>query len=296
MRFLARMVVVSFTLPGSAPAVGQPEAAAPLFDRGRLLATGGVSTVEGAGGGGLVPWALITGYATRDGVGVTGFGTAVVARDMNLYVAGAGIGLFDRVELTYARQWFDTRGVGAKLGLGQGYTFEQDVVGAKLRLLGDAVYAQDSWLPQLSLGAQYKINHQESLVRALGAARAQDAEFYLAASKLLLEHSVLLNGTVRLTRANQFGLLGFGGDRGDRYQPQFEGSVVWLASRDLAFGAEYRTKPDNLSFAKEGDAWDLFVAWFPSKHASVTLAYVDLGPIAGQRTQNGVYLSLQVGF
>ena len=35
-------------------------------DQGKLLATGGVSQVEGAGGGGLVPWALITGYGSVD--------------------------------------------------------------------------------------------------------------------------------------------------------------------------------------------------------------------------------------
>ena len=41
------------------------------FDQGKLLATGGVSAVEGEGGGGLTPWALISGYGTRDGVGST---------------------------------------------------------------------------------------------------------------------------------------------------------------------------------------------------------------------------------
>jgi hypothetical protein len=267
-----------------------------LFDRGRLLATGGVSEVEGAAGGGLVPWALITGYGSRDGAGATGFATAVVARDMNLYATGAAVGLFDRVEMSYAHHWFDTRNAGARLGLGQGFTFEQDIIGAKVRMLGNVVYDQDSWLPQLSLGAMYKWNRDADLVRALGARRDSDAEFYVAASKLFLEYGVLANATVRMTRANQFGLLGFGGDRNDSYQPQVEGSLVWLAARDLAFGAEYRTKPDNLGFAKEGDAWDIFGAWFISKHASITLAYVDLGPIARQRTQNGVYLSLQLGF
>ena len=38
-------------------------------DSSRLLATSGVTEVEGAGGGGLVPWALITGYGTRDQIG-----------------------------------------------------------------------------------------------------------------------------------------------------------------------------------------------------------------------------------
>ena len=34
------------------------------FDQGKLLATGGVSQVEGAGGGGLGAWALISGYGS----------------------------------------------------------------------------------------------------------------------------------------------------------------------------------------------------------------------------------------
>jgi len=39
----------------------------------RLLATGGVSQIEGAGGGGLTPWALITGYGTDAQIGGTAF-------------------------------------------------------------------------------------------------------------------------------------------------------------------------------------------------------------------------------
>ena len=42
-------------------------------DGGRLLATGGVTQLEGAAGGGIVPWAVIGGYGTRDEIGATGF-------------------------------------------------------------------------------------------------------------------------------------------------------------------------------------------------------------------------------
>ena len=40
---------------------------------GKLLATGGVSSFEGAAGGGLTPWALIGSYATADQIGATVF-------------------------------------------------------------------------------------------------------------------------------------------------------------------------------------------------------------------------------
>ena len=38
---------------------------------GKLLGTGGVSQFEGSGGGGLTPWALITGYGTADEIGAS---------------------------------------------------------------------------------------------------------------------------------------------------------------------------------------------------------------------------------
>jgi hypothetical protein len=91
------------------------------FDEGRLLATGGVSAVEGEGGGGLAPWALITGYGTRDGVGITLHHTYVSLPDYQLITPGAAIGLFDRLELSYAWQALDTEATGAALKLGQGF-------------------------------------------------------------------------------------------------------------------------------------------------------------------------------
>ena len=43
-------------------------AAIPYVDSGRLLLTQGVSNIEGAAGGGLASWAVISGYGTRDAV------------------------------------------------------------------------------------------------------------------------------------------------------------------------------------------------------------------------------------
>ncbi len=38
---------------------------------GRLIATGGAMTVEGAAGGGIVPWALLAGYGENQQFGGT---------------------------------------------------------------------------------------------------------------------------------------------------------------------------------------------------------------------------------
>ena len=126
-------------------------------------------------------------------------------------------------------------------------------------------------------------------------------DFYVAATKLFLAQSLLVNATLEMTRANQLGLLGFGGDRNNGYKPEFEGSVAYLLNRNIAIGAEYRTKPDNLSFAHESNWFiDAFVAVFINTKARVGeiddagLTSVS-GSIATSKPQNGIYFSLQVG-
>ncbi|MDE1938296.1 MAG: DUF3034 family protein [Alphaproteobacteria bacterium] len=266
-----------------------------LFDEGRLLATGGVSNVEGAGGGGLASWALITGYGTRDGVGLNAHFTYVNLPDYALWSPGVAVGLYNRLELSYAHQTFDTEDVGTALGLGKNYEFHQDVYGAKLRLFGNVVYDQDTLLPEVAVGVQVKNNDRGAVIKAIGGGSASGTDFYIAASKLFLAQSLLVNATLRETKANQFGILGFGGDRHGGASTQFEGSAAYLLSRKFVIGAEYRSKPNNLTIARETSAWDLFAAYFLDKNVSLTAAYVDLGNIVIRDHQHGVYVSLQVG-
>lgn len=274
-----------------------PAAAAPAYaSGGKLRLTRGVTTVEGTSGGGLATWALIAGDETRDGLGATANATVVRTGDFQLHTYGAAVGAWNRVELSYQRQAFDTLDAGAALGLGEGFTFGQDIYGAKLRLAGDAVYDQDRWLPQLAVGVQHKRADKGAIIRAVGGVRDSDTDVYVSATKLYLAQSLLLSGAVRFTRANQFGLLGYGGDKGDDHTTQFEGSVGWLATRHLLVGAEVRTKPDRLGFAREQAAWDAYAAWSITRRLTLTAAYVDLGDIATFRDQRGLYLSLQAGF
>ena len=277
--------------PADEPSLQDP----PPAPTGKLLLTGGVTQVEGAAGGGLAPWAVIGGQGTRDQIGGSAYYTRVDVGDYALDSYGALVGFHDRVEISVARQDFDTRAVGSALGLGQGYVIRQDIVGVKVKLAGDAVLEQDRWMPQLAIGLQHKRNKRGALLSAIGAQDDSGTDVYLSATKLYLDQSLLLNTTLRFTKANQFGILGFGGDRNDDYRAQFEGSVAYLINRHLAFGAEYRMKPDNLGIAQEDDAFDVFLAWAPTKNVSVTVAYVDLGNIVIADDQRGVYASLQVG-
>ena len=134
-----------------------------------------------------------------------------------------------------------------------------------------------------------------AVIAAVGGKNSVGTDYYLSATKLFLAQSLLVDATLRATKANQFGLLGFGGDKHNTYSAQFDGSAAWLISRQLVLGAELRTKPSNLGIAHEGAAFDVFVAGFVSKNLSATLAYADLGNIAIHNHQNGVYVSLQAG-
>lgn len=294
-----RLLAVAMALAGGL--VSLQAAAADTGDpadnvSGKLLLTGGVSQVEGSGGGGLTPWALIGSYGTQGQFGANAFYTRVNVQDYHLNDAGAMFGIDNRVEFSVAQQRFNTEDVGAALGLGHGFTFTQNVIGVKVRLFGDAVLDQDNWMPQVSVGAQYKTNNQGAILQAIGAKSDHGTDYYVSATKLFLSQSLLLNATLRLTKANQIGILGFGGDQNDSYKAEFEGSVAYLLSRNWAIGAEYRQKPNNLGIAKEDDWYDAFVAWAPTKHVSLTLAYADLGNIVIKNNQHGLYASVQVGF
>lgn len=276
-------------------AVGEPEFAREFVDyNAKLLLTNAVSAIDGASGGGISNWATIAGRQETRGVGMQAHVTAVLLPDYFYQSHGVALGIADRVELSYARQNFDTQDVGAALGIGQGYKLNQDIFGAKVRLLGDLVYG-DPLVPQVTLGAQYKRSLDGAIAAAVGAADDEGVDFTLSATKLFLSHSILVNTTARMTKANQNGLLGFGSAADNDYSLQFEGAVAYQFSRRFVVGGEFRSKPDNLGLG-EDDWFDLFAAYAPTDNLTLTAAYADLGSIATFSGQRGAFLQAQVAF
>ncbi|HSH72620.1 MAG TPA: DUF3034 family protein [Methylophilaceae bacterium] len=268
----------------------------PAYAGDRLLATGGVVQMEGSAGGGLTPWALISGYGTDGQIGGSLFYTEAKTRGgFELSTGGISLGINNRVEISLSQQ---------KFGLSNtvpGETIRVNTLGVKVRLIGDAIYDQDTWLPQIALGAHIKHNEDFDLVpKALGAKDATGVDMYLAATKLYLGaiwgRNLLLNGTLQATKANQFGILGFGGDRHDSYQLQPAVSAAVMLTDQVLLGTEYRAKPDNLGVFKEDDAKDIFLTWFPTRNFSLTAAYVDLGNIANKDNQTAWYISGQISY
>ena len=288
-------------------------------DTGKLVLTGGVSSIDGAAGGGLTPWAVIGSNATGGEIGVSAHLTRARTQDYGLTTYGAALGYQDRVELSLAQQDFNAgaalalNGI-APFGVRPGQHIRMDIVGLKVRVAGDAILESDTLMPQIAVGVEHKRTHPGSIGSVLDflGTRTTGTDLYVNATKLFLAQGVLVNATLRNTNANQNGLLGFGsaapGRNSRSWQPEV--SVALLLRRDLAIGAEYRRMPNNLESlgraaglgdALRADDWkDLFVAWAPTKNLSLTLAYVQLGRIVpgitANRKQSGGYLSAQAAF
>ena len=283
--------------PALAQTPSQPASSESPLGNAKLLLTGGVSSIDGAAGGGLTPWAVIGSYATNGQIGATAFLTHARTQDYGLTTGGVALGFRDRVEISLARQEFDASVVVPDT------TLRLDILGLKVRVAGDAVLDSESWMPQIAVGAEYKHLDPGAAVGGVldsVGARRNGVDFFVSATKLVLSQGLLVNATVRATRANQNGLLGFGSADKANYSLKPELSVAYLLRKNVAVGAECRFKPNNLAFAgsayREDDWKDLFVAWAPNKHLSLTAAYVNLGNIVGHPHQGGAYVSAQLGY
>ena len=256
-----------------------------LAGDGKLLATSGLVQIEGSGGGGIVPWATLSGYDTQDEISVSAVMTQVDLDDYRLNVMGVSASFYDRVEISAAHQRFDLKQLGGDI--------RQNVIGVKYRLYGDAVYSN---FPQISIGLQHKKLEDGAIANLLGAdSSSSGTDYYIAATKIHLGavagFNAVWNVTARATKANQLGLLGFGGAQNSDHEIMLEASAGVLLSRNVAVGMEYRQKPDNLGLGEE-DWIDYFVSYIPNKHIALTLAWAELGSIAGAEDQNGLYLSI----
>jgi hypothetical protein len=260
-------------------------------EHGRLKATGGLVMIEGAAGGGLVPWAVMAGLSTNPGAdAVLGLSSTQV-NDFRLESIGLSASWNDRFELSLGRQQFAID--RELLPAGIDHRIGQTVLGAKLRVAGDLIFGD---LPQMALGLQYKHSDSDVLAGALGARRNDDVEAYFSVTRLFLagpfDRNWLLNGTLRATRANETGLLGFGRADDNGYDLVGEVSAAMFFNPEFALGAEYRQKPEGLPGLGESDWRDVFIAWVPNERFSLALAWVDLGTIAARPDQDGVFISM----
>lgn len=293
----------------------------------RLIATGGITGFEGTAGGGITPWAFISGYGSKEEINGTANIQHLSLDDYTLNTFGASLGIYDLIELSVQRQTLAissgiTSNVFSLLTNGaitaaQSTRIDMDIVTAKINVLGDGVFKQQSWVPQVALGAQYKKHRDfnttlllpdgtgplpnQGVARLLGARDDSGTDFFISATKLYLGQvngfNLLTNLTARYTKANTFGLLGFGSASDDSYNLEWEGSLALLTSPSTVVGVEFRTQTNRLGgLAEEDTVTDAFIAYFPNKSFSLTAAYVNLGNLPMQPSSSGFYLTATANF
>lgn len=258
---------------------------APAQRFGKIKGSSGVTSISGSGGGGLTPWATLSSYAGDEQLGSTVFATQARVDDYQLDVYGAAFNWHDKVELSYARQDFLIKAADAHI--------RQDKFALRYKLTGDIIYDR---LPQITLGVEHGELRDPAVALSVGANKTRGTDYTISMARVWLNgiahRTTLLNVNLRYSDANQFGILGYGGDDTDsKINLEFAGAL--FINRSVAVGVEWRQKPDNLLALVEEDAKDLFLAYFPNKRLSFTVAWVDLGDIAGAPDQRGVYFSLQ---
>ena len=156
--------------------------AAVFANEGRILATGGLSQIEGSAGGGLVPWAVMAGYGEQGEYGGTVSLTRVDLADYSLGVVAANWSWNNRIEFSVSRGQLDLGTLGLALDAPDA-VLRMNTFGMKTRLGGDLIYGQ---LPQFAFGLQYKDLRDPTIPELVGAQRDSDLDAYLAVSRLFL--------------------------------------------------------------------------------------------------------------
>jgi hypothetical protein len=169
-------------------------------------------------------------------------------------------------------------------------------------------------LPAITAGVHFKynadvddINHHlrvpglapRGVLTMLGYDSDCGVDFTLSASKTLIEplfkRPLILTAGLRLTKAAQLGLLGFG----DEYNAFFEGSVCYMPFDNIVLGYEIRCKESPYNkFAVPGngrliigeeDNWHAFsVSWIVNENLTISGLYGALGTLVNS-TEDKVF-------
>ena len=164
-------------------------------------------------------------------------------------------------------------------------------------------------LPALTLGIHFKyndsidkINHNlGGALKSIGYKDDFGIDYTVTASKtfgkLAFGRPVILTGGMRLSKAAQIGLLGFGDD----YRATFEGSVAYLPIDPLCLAYEYRMKRNPYhqisGLIEDEDDWHAFSAtWIINDNLTLTGVMGLLGNVVNARENCMLVMQLRYEF
>ena len=253
--------------------------------------------IEGYSGGPITPMAYICNQAPKGailGKPTTSY-TFLSLGSKRMHVFVITLPFLERFEFGYACNWFalgsfydDVR----KAGLDAGRDHVQlHHFNLRCQILPENSF--DLPLPAVTAGIHFKYNEGiKQINRKLGGAldgigydRHYGVDYTLTASKTLPKiafgRPVIVTAGLRLSRASQLGLLGFG----DECRATVEGSVIYLPIDRLALAYEFRRKEnpyatlDNL--VDKEDNWHCFSASYVlTNNLTLTGLYGRFGNIA----------------
>ncbi|WP_418316597.1 DUF3034 family protein [Piscinibacter sakaiensis] len=190
-------------------------------------------------------------------------GTIALAIDTSLRAHGEGLVWRDRVVARTATTWLEQRGKRAE--------------------------------------ATRRVAAVDGALATLDAGHRAEA-FHFSAASAFAENRVILRTRLHLTRQAHGVALGL--SQPNPYQAFPELALALRLTHDFSLGAEYRFTPDNRNpagpfgaYARDGAWKDVYLAWTPNRHFSLTASYVDLGRLGGYANggvrQSGHYLAAE---
>jgi len=270
--------------------------------------------IEGYSGGPITPMAYLCNTenkdVTPDGVGLPSAAyTFVNLGTKEMHVVSFSQTFLERFEFGYAFQHLDTGSLhddlrDAGLNMGERYVGLHHF-NFRAMLLEENSF--DLPLPAVTAGVHFKFNEEmDSIDRSLGGAFTNigysddfGIDYTLTATKMFPKlaagRPLILTGGLRLSRAAQLGLLGFGDD----YKATFEGSVACMPLDQLCLAYEYRMKNNPYhkinGLVEEEHDWHAFSAnWIVNDRVTITGLYGMFGNIANTREDS--VLGLQVKY
>jgi len=228
--------------------------------------------------------------------------------------------LWGVMEIGYA---YERLGLGgwtddAKKALG--VTIDQHIGVHNLNLRYMAIKKGDFnvfWMPAVTFGAHLKWNESQTkldqdttivpaiggLLDQVGSDHSRGAEFTVVASEMIydiLPWPLMVSVGLRNGDAIETGLLGFAGER----STTFEGSIIAYLTDELAFGAEYRQKPDFLDtltvrgydLIKHEKDWFIMSLTFSINETTTAGAYANFASQVDRNEDNVFGLQLKYDF